>query len=183
MIDVRCDCVAACVQTGKLKLESKIHAGSIADIQMSTDGTHFVTASFDNLAKLVDTQTLEVRSAPTGKAFNPELLLSSVCYQFIHLYFCQVCQHPSIKECVNAHSVVSKILCRAAQTSREVTSCSAALSGTACVFFCNPKCVPDVYVLRMARCSKPTLLTGQRTRRRCLPSLTTCAYALSSPSN
>ncbi|KAK9844159.1 hypothetical protein WJX81_006442 [Elliptochloris bilobata] len=48
------------VETGKLKLESKIHAGSIADLQMSTDGTHFVTASFDNMSKLVDTQTLEV---------------------------------------------------------------------------------------------------------------------------
>lgn len=42
-------------------MENKIHAGSIADLQMSTDGTHFVTASFDNLSKLVDTQTLEVR--------------------------------------------------------------------------------------------------------------------------
>ena len=41
-------------------MESKIHAGSIADLQMSTDGTHFVTASFDNMSKLVDTQTLEV---------------------------------------------------------------------------------------------------------------------------
>lgn len=108
MLDVRCDGVAAGVQTGKLKLESKIHAGSIADIQMSTDGTHFVTASFDNLAKLVDTQTLEVRSAPTGKAFNPELCLSSVCYQLIHLHFCQVCQHPSTKECVHAYSLVYK---------------------------------------------------------------------------
>ena len=108
MLDVRCDGVAACVQTGKLKLESKIHAGSIADIQMSTDGTYFVTASFDNLAKLVDTQTLEVRSVLAGKAFNPEWLLSSVCYQLIHLYFCQLCQHPSIKERVNAYSLVDR---------------------------------------------------------------------------
>ena len=108
MLDVRCNCVAACVQTGKLKLESKIHAGSIADIQMSTDGTHFVTASFDNLAKLVDTQTLEVRSVPTGKAFNPKRLLSSVCYQLIQLYFCQLCQYPSIKDSVNAYSLVDQ---------------------------------------------------------------------------
>lgn len=49
------------MQTGKVKMESKIHAGSIADLQMSTDGTHFVTASFDNMSKLVDTQTLEAR--------------------------------------------------------------------------------------------------------------------------
>ena len=49
------------MQTGKVKMESKIHAGSIADLQMSTDVTHFVTASFDNMSKLVDTQTLEVR--------------------------------------------------------------------------------------------------------------------------
>ena len=51
------------VQTGKMKMENKIHAGSIADLQMSTDGTHFVTASFDNMAKLVDAQTLEARWA------------------------------------------------------------------------------------------------------------------------
>lgn len=59
---VRPDNAPACgAQTGKVKMEDKIHAGSIADLQMSTDGTHFVTASFDNMSKLVDAQTLEVR--------------------------------------------------------------------------------------------------------------------------
>ena len=57
------------VQTGKVKMEEKIHAGSIADLQMSTDGTHFVTASFDNMSKLVDTQTLEVRCMIHTHAF------------------------------------------------------------------------------------------------------------------
>eukprot|EP00887_Chlorella_sp_A99_P004303 scaffold15.g4303.t1 len=48
------------VETGKVKEEAKIHDKHIADLQMAVDGTHFVTASNDKSAKLVDTQTLEV---------------------------------------------------------------------------------------------------------------------------
>ncbi len=58
-------------QTGKVKEENKMHAGSIADMQLSVDGTHFVTASFDNLAKLVDAQTLEVRRGARRMARCP----------------------------------------------------------------------------------------------------------------
>ncbi|KAK9829979.1 hypothetical protein WJX72_009008 [[Myrmecia] bisecta] len=48
------------VETGKMLQEEHIHEGYIQDMQMSTDGTHFVTASLDKTAKLVDAQTLEV---------------------------------------------------------------------------------------------------------------------------
>lgn len=48
------------VETGKVKEEAKIHDKHIADLQVSVDGTHFVTASNDKTAKLVDTQTLQV---------------------------------------------------------------------------------------------------------------------------
>lgn len=48
------------VETGKCLLEKQIHEKHIMDLQMSTDLTHFVTASNDRSAKLVDTQTLEV---------------------------------------------------------------------------------------------------------------------------
>lgn len=47
-------------ETGKLLAENQIHEKNIADLQMSVDGTHFITASYDRSAKLVDTQTLEV---------------------------------------------------------------------------------------------------------------------------
>ncbi len=49
------------MQTGKELDANKIHGDSVADLQMSVDGTHFVTASTDKSAKLVDTQSLEVR--------------------------------------------------------------------------------------------------------------------------
>lgn len=47
-------------ETGKVTAEASIHEKHIMDLQMSADGTHFVTASNDRTAKLVDTQTLEV---------------------------------------------------------------------------------------------------------------------------
>ena len=37
-----------------------MHGGQINDIRFSADGTHFVTASADMTAKLIDTLTLEV---------------------------------------------------------------------------------------------------------------------------
>lgn len=43
-----------------MKEENLIHDSQINDIRFSTDGTHFVTASADLSAKLVDTLTLEV---------------------------------------------------------------------------------------------------------------------------
>lgn len=53
--------VACCaVQTGQVKEEKEIHEKQINDMKMAVDGTHFVTASSDKTAKLVDTQTLEV---------------------------------------------------------------------------------------------------------------------------
>ncbi|KDD75202.1 hypothetical protein H632_c812p0 [Helicosporidium sp. ATCC 50920] len=48
------------VETGKILVENTIHERNIQDLQMSTDGTHFVTASADRSAKLVDAETLEV---------------------------------------------------------------------------------------------------------------------------
>lgn len=48
------------VETGKVLEENQLHDKVIQDMQMSVDGTHFVTASADRSAKLVDTQTLEV---------------------------------------------------------------------------------------------------------------------------
>jgi WD40 repeat protein len=50
------------VQTGEVKEEKELHEKQINDIKMSPDGTHFITASSDKTAKLVDTQTLEVSS-------------------------------------------------------------------------------------------------------------------------
>lgn len=44
------------MQTGDLKEERKIHDGQINDLKMSQDGTHFITASSDKSAKLIDTQ-------------------------------------------------------------------------------------------------------------------------------
>lgn len=48
------------VETGKMVEENKIHDATISDLQMYVDGTHFVTASNDRSAKLVDSLSLEV---------------------------------------------------------------------------------------------------------------------------
>ena len=48
------------VETGKLLHEVQLHEKTIQDMQMSQDGTHFVTASVDRTAKLVDTNSFEV---------------------------------------------------------------------------------------------------------------------------
>lgn len=48
------------VETGQVKEEKEIHERQINDLKMAPDGTHFITASSDKTAKLVDTQTLEV---------------------------------------------------------------------------------------------------------------------------
>lgn len=48
------------VETGQVKEERLVHDSQINDIRFSADGTHFVTASADLSAKLIDTLTLEV---------------------------------------------------------------------------------------------------------------------------
>jgi len=48
------------LQTGQVKEERLVHDSQINDIRFSADGTHFVTASADLSAKLIDTLTLEV---------------------------------------------------------------------------------------------------------------------------
>ena len=51
---------SGCVQTGKQLEEKQVHTDSIGDLQMSNDSSHFVTASKDKTAKLVDAVSLEV---------------------------------------------------------------------------------------------------------------------------
>ena len=53
------------VQTGKQLEEQKAHGDTVCDLQVSTDGSHMVTASKDKTAKLLDTQTLEVMKTYT----------------------------------------------------------------------------------------------------------------------
>jgi WD40 repeat protein len=48
------------VQTGKITAENRIHDADIKDMQLSKDGTHFITASGDRTSKLVDSQDLQV---------------------------------------------------------------------------------------------------------------------------
>ena len=49
-----------CVQTGKITAENRIHDADIKDMHFSQDGTHFITASGDRTAKIVDTLDLQV---------------------------------------------------------------------------------------------------------------------------
>ena len=61
-----CLCLTVCltlslnVQTGKITAENRIHDADIKDMQLSKDGTHFITASGDRTSKLVDSQDLQV---------------------------------------------------------------------------------------------------------------------------
>ncbi|PSC70882.1 eukaryotic translation initiation factor 3 subunit I-like [Micractinium conductrix] len=48
------------VETGKCVAEAALHGKQVMDMQMSADGTHFITASSDRTSKLVDTQSFEV---------------------------------------------------------------------------------------------------------------------------
>ena len=52
--------LAASLQTGKEVESKQLHKDIIQDLQMSVDGTHFITASTDMTSKLIDTLTLEV---------------------------------------------------------------------------------------------------------------------------
>ena len=59
------------MQTGKLLEEQKAHSDTVCDLQMSSDGSHLVTASKDKTAKLLDAQTLEVmKTYPTEYPVN-----------------------------------------------------------------------------------------------------------------
>lgn len=55
------------VETGTQLAESREHKKQINDLNLSTDGTHCVTASLDKTAKVFDAQTLECL-----KTFSPE---------------------------------------------------------------------------------------------------------------
>jgi translation initiation factor 3 subunit I len=48
------------VETGKLLQTESVHEKSINDLRWSQDGTHFITASTDKSAKLVDADTFEI---------------------------------------------------------------------------------------------------------------------------
>ncbi|KAL3150482.1 hypothetical protein ABBQ32_000304 [Trebouxia sp. C0010 RCD-2024] len=48
------------VETGKITAENRIHDLDIKDMRFSKDGTHFITASGDRTAKIVDAQDLTV---------------------------------------------------------------------------------------------------------------------------
>jgi translation initiation factor 3 subunit I len=59
------------VEAGKVVDEAHLHKGSITDLQLSPDGTHFVTSSLDTTAKLVDAHTLaELKEYKTGTNAN-----------------------------------------------------------------------------------------------------------------
>ncbi|GMH45617.1 hypothetical protein BSKO_13574 [Bryopsis sp. KO-2023] len=59
------------VETGKLLHEVKAHGDAINDMRFSVDDSHFVTASLDKTAKLIDTVSLEVlKEYKTEKAVN-----------------------------------------------------------------------------------------------------------------
>jgi translation initiation factor 3 subunit I len=55
------------VETGKVLQEVQLHKEYIGDVQMSVDGSHFITASVDQTAKILDTQTFEVLKTFTSQ--------------------------------------------------------------------------------------------------------------------
>ena len=73
-------------QTGKLIEENKIHDAAINDLQLSVDGSHFVTASNDRTAKLVDTSTLEEL-----KVYQTERNANSAALSPIEDHVCPSC--------------------------------------------------------------------------------------------
>lgn len=60
--------LVADVQTGKQLEEVELHDKQINDLQFSVDESHFITASGDKTAKLVDAQTLQVLKTYHGAA-------------------------------------------------------------------------------------------------------------------
>lgn len=67
------------VETGKILQEAELHKSTIGDMQMSPDGTHFITASVDQSAKILDTQTLEVL-----KTFTSQVPINSAALSPTH---------------------------------------------------------------------------------------------------
>lgn len=77
------------MQTGEVKEEREIHEKQINDIKMSPDGTHFITASSDKTAKLVDTQTLEVSCLSChGGPCHPHVLGGNLCVPLLWGWAC-----------------------------------------------------------------------------------------------
>jgi hypothetical protein len=54
------------VEAGKCVAEAQLHDKQISDMQMSVDGTHFITASTDRTSKLVDSQVGRVGGVDGG---------------------------------------------------------------------------------------------------------------------
>ena len=69
------------VETGKVLQEVQLHKGYIGDMQMHVDGTHFITASVDHTAKIVDTQSFEVL-----KTFTSQVPVNSAALSPTHDY-------------------------------------------------------------------------------------------------
>ncbi len=64
-------------QTGEVKEEKKVHDAQINDLKMSADGTHFITASADRSAKLIDSQARRtgINDVPIARSCHfPDLL-------------------------------------------------------------------------------------------------------------
>lgn len=58
----------SCTQTGQLLLEKQVHEGDIQDLQVSPCGSHFITASLDKSAKLIDVADFEtLKTYKTGR--------------------------------------------------------------------------------------------------------------------
>jgi WD40 repeat protein len=69
----------ACMQTGKMLMETQVHEDSIQDLQIAPDGIQGITASLDKTAKLIDMQTFTVlKTYKTGRLVN-SAALSPIC--------------------------------------------------------------------------------------------------------
>lgn len=87
--------VSFCVfETGKVRDEQQVHEGSVTDMRFSPDMTHFITASNDKTARLIDARTLEVLKV--YKAGSP---VNAVDMSATHDYVTQIHQC-SAKKCV-----------------------------------------------------------------------------------
>lgn len=69
----------------------QIHKGQIMDMQFAKDGTHFITASRDFSAKLLDTRTFEVL-----KTYQTERPCNSAAISPIYDHVSPIC------DCISA---------------------------------------------------------------------------------
>eukprot|EP00889_Picochlorum_renovo_P006612 jgi/Picre1/33642/NNA_001122.t1 len=67
------------VETGKMIQEEQVHKATIGDMQMSVDGTHIITASADQSAKILDSQTLQEL-----KTFSSQVPINSAALSPTH---------------------------------------------------------------------------------------------------